>query len=196
MLADDRARNATSRPAGPAVKPPAPLPARNARLDAPWFAPKRARGVKPTRRYLARSATRSTGRSVVAATSHQLSRKVSGHAANAVGDGRFIEDTTEGTLMGAPLWRRGWLGYSNMDQRYEWITIDSVNTTMMTYVGATGSGPKLPISMDGVFTDQGVAGEETCRQACRHPQPSCRIHSDDRHVFRPLFQAARRQGTC
>ena len=45
-----------------------------------------------------------------------------------MGDGRFIEDTTEGTLMGAPLWRRGWLGYSNMDQRYEWITIDSVNT--------------------------------------------------------------------
>ena len=53
-----------------------------------------------------------------------------------IGEGRFIEDTTEGTLMGAPLWRRGWLGYSNMDQRYEWVTIDSVNPTMMTYMGA------------------------------------------------------------
>ena len=34
-----------------------------------------------------------------------------------IGEGRFIEDTTEGTLMGAPIWRRGWLGYSNIDQR-------------------------------------------------------------------------------
>ncbi|RWN53203.1 MAG: DUF1579 domain-containing protein [Mesorhizobium sp.] len=45
--------------------------------------------------------------------------------------GRYIEDTMEGTLDGAPIWRKGWLGYSIMDDRYEWITIDPVNTTMM-----------------------------------------------------------------
>ena len=104
-----------------------------------------------------------------------------------MGDGRFIEDTTEGTLMGAPLWRRGWLGYSNMDRRYEWITIDSVNPTMMTYVGATGSGPKLPISMDGVFTDQGVAGEETVGKRVGI-RTVIRIDSDDRHVFELYFK--------
>ena len=104
-----------------------------------------------------------------------------------MGDGRFIEDTTEGTLMGAPLWRRGWLGYSNMDRRYEWVTIDSVNPTMMTYVGATGSGPKLPISMNGVFTDQGVAGEETVGKRVGI-RTVIRIDNDDRHVFELYFK--------
>src|SRR5262245_52114674 len=66
-----------------------------------------------------------------------------------VGGGRFIEDTTEGTLMGAPLWRRGWLGYSNMDRRYEWVTIDSVNSTMMVYVSEPRSDSEQPIIMDG-----------------------------------------------
>ena len=104
-----------------------------------------------------------------------------------IGEGRFIDDTTEGTLMGAPLWRRGWLGYSNIDQRYEWVTIDSVNSTMMTYVGAAGSGPKLPISMDGVFTDQGVAGEETVGKRVGI-RTVIRIDSDDRHVFELYFK--------
>jgi hypothetical protein len=38
---------------------------------------------------------------------------------------------TEGSALGAPYWRKGWLGYSNMDNRYEWITIDAVNSNMM-----------------------------------------------------------------
>ena len=104
-----------------------------------------------------------------------------------IGEGRFIEDTTEGTLMGAPFWRRGWLGYSNIDQRYEWVTIDAVNPTMMTYVGAAGSGPQLPISMDGVFTDQGVAGEETVGKRVGI-RTVIRIDSDDRHVFELYFK--------
>jgi Protein of unknown function (DUF1579) len=41
-----------------------------------------------------------------------------------VADGHYIQDTTEGTVDGKPYWRRGWLGYSNMDRRYEWVTID------------------------------------------------------------------------
>lgn|SRR5262249_10673645 len=103
-----------------------------------------------------------------------------------VGGGRFIEDTTEGTLLGAPMWRRGWLGYSSMDRRYEWVTIDSVNTTMMTYVGASGSGQQSPISMDGVFTDQGVAGEETVGKRVGM-RTVMRVDSDDRHVFELYF---------
>ena len=39
-----------------------------------------------------------------------------------VADGQYIEDTTEGTVDGKPYWRRGWLGYSNLDRRYEWVT--------------------------------------------------------------------------
>src|SRR5581483_11005248 len=73
-----------------------------------------------------------------------------------VADSHYIEDLTEGTVDGKPYWRKGWLGYSNMDRRYEWVTIDSLNTTMMRYLGDPGSGGKMPISMKGVFTDQGV----------------------------------------
>lgn len=78
-----------------------------------------------------------------------------------VGDGRFLEDTTEGTLMGAPYWRRGWLGYNNMERRFEWITIDAVNSAFMSYAARAGSGPSMPVTMIGSFVDQGVAGEES-----------------------------------
>jgi hypothetical protein len=104
-----------------------------------------------------------------------------------IGEGRFIEDTTEGTLMGAALWRRGWLGYSNMDRRYEWITIDSVNPTMMIYLGAPGSGPQQPITMQGAFTDQGVAGEETVGKRVGI-RTVIRVDNSDRHVFEVYFK--------
>ena len=100
--------------------------------------------------------------------------------------GRYIEDTMEGTLNGSPVWRRGWLGYSTMDDRYEWVTIDPVNTTMMYYEGAPRSGGQRPIVMSGSFTDQGVAGEDTVgrRVAMR---TVITIESNDRHVFELYF---------
>src|SRR5690349_20567720 len=77
-----------------------------------------------------------------------------------VGDGRYLEDTTQGTIEGSRYWRRGWLGYSNMYRDYEWVTIDALNSEMMSYASKRGSGPARTISLDGVFTDQRVAGEE------------------------------------
>lgn len=103
-----------------------------------------------------------------------------------IGGGRFIEDTTEGTLMGAPMWRRGWLGYSNIDQRFEWVTIDSVNPTMMIYLGSPRSGPQHPIEMNGAFTDQGVAGEETVGKRVGL-RTVIRIDNNDRHMFELYF---------
>ena len=72
-----------------------------------------------------------------------------------VADGQYIEDTTEGTVDGQPYWRRGWLGYSNLDRRYEWVTI-APRVPMMIYLGKPGSGARTPIELTGVFTDQGV----------------------------------------
>jgi hypothetical protein len=43
---------------------------------------------------------------------------------------------TEGTIAGQPYCRQGLLGYDNMDQRYEWVTVD-MNTVMTIYCGAT-----------------------------------------------------------
>jgi hypothetical protein len=103
-----------------------------------------------------------------------------------VGDGRVLEDTTEGTVMGMPIWRAGWLAYSNMERRYEWVTIDNINTTMMSYKSAPGSGPRLPISLVGAFIDQGVAGEETVGKRVQM-RTVLRIDNNDRHVFELFF---------
>jgi hypothetical protein len=42
-----------------------------------------------------------------------------------IADGRFLRDTTEGTIGGKPYFRTGLLGYNNMDHRYEWVTADN-----------------------------------------------------------------------
>ena len=43
---------------------------------------------------------------------------------------------------------------------------------MMIYFGAPGAGSESPIIMSGAFTDQGVLGEQTRRQA-RRLRPLC-----------------------
>jgi hypothetical protein len=97
-----------------------------------------------------------------------------------VGDRRYLHDVTEGTLAGSHYYREGLLGFSNVDQRYEWVTVDAANANMMIYRGQDGSGPRLPIEMTGVFTDQGWLGERTVGKAVR-------IESNDRHVFELYF---------
>jgi hypothetical protein len=100
--------------------------------------------------------------------------------------GRYLEDTMQGTAAGGTYWRRGWLGYSNMDRRYEWVTIDAVNSTMMSYAGAPGSGSSMPITMSGVFTDQGVAGESAVGKSVPM-RTVIKIENNDRHVFELYF---------
>ena len=103
-----------------------------------------------------------------------------------VAGGRYVEDLTEGTVMGAPYWRKGWLGYSNMDKRYEWITIDGVNSNMMTYAGNAIAGSKVVISMSGTFTDQGVAGEQYAGKPVGM-RTVITIENNDRHIFELFF---------
>lgn len=102
-----------------------------------------------------------------------------------VADGQYLEDTTEGTVDGQPYWRRGWLGYSNLDRRYEWVTI-APRVPMMIYLGKPGSGPEMPIELTGVFTDQGVVNEETVGRPVAQ-RTVIRIESNDRHVFELYF---------
>jgi hypothetical protein len=103
-----------------------------------------------------------------------------------VADGHYIEDLTEGKVDGKPYWRKGWLGYSIMDRRYEWVTIDSLNTTMMRYLGKEGTGQQMPISMTGVFTDQGVVNEKTVGKPVGQ-RTVIRIENNDRHIFELYF---------
>jgi hypothetical protein len=99
-----------------------------------------------------------------------------------VAGGRFLRDVTEGTNGGGPYWREGLLGYSNMDERYEWVTADGFNANMMIYASDKGSGPQRPIVLSGVFTDQGVVGEQTAGKAVGM-RTVITIESQDRHVF-------------
>ena len=70
---------------------------------------------------------------------------------------RHLRDVTQGTVAGNPYYRLGILSYSTMDKRYEWNTVDALNTNMMTYKGARGSASLGgEIVMSGEFPDQGV----------------------------------------
>lgn len=99
-----------------------------------------------------------------------------------VAGGRFLRDVTEGTIGGGPYWREGLLGYSNMDERYEWVTADGFNANMMIYASNKGAGPQRPIVLSGVFTDQGVTGEQAAGKTVGM-RTVITIEDQDRHVF-------------
>jgi uncharacterized protein DUF1579 len=102
-------------------------------------------------------------------------------------EGRFLRDVTEGRIGGASYWRLGLLGYSTMDKRYEWVTIDGLNANMMVYQGESGSGPSQPITVVGTFTDQGIISESTAGKPVRQ-RVVIRIERDDRHVIELYFR--------
>ena len=58
---------------------------------------------------------------------------------------------------------------------------------MMISLGAPQSGPQQPIDMNGAFTDQGVAGEETVGKRVGVPTV-IRIDNNDRHTFELYFK--------
>jgi Protein of unknown function (DUF1579) len=102
-----------------------------------------------------------------------------------IADGQYIEDTTDGTVDGKPYWRRGWLGYSNLDRRYEWVTV-APRVPMMIYLGKPDSGEQLPIEVSGVFTDQGVVSEQTVGKRVGQ-RTLIRIENNNRHIFELYF---------
>jgi hypothetical protein len=103
-----------------------------------------------------------------------------------VAGGRYLHDVTEGTLAGAPYYREGLLGYSNIDARYEWVTVDTANTMMMIYVGEPGSGVRMPINVSGTFTDQGWLGDDDVGKPV-HMRTVINIESNDSHIFELYF---------
>jgi hypothetical protein len=105
-----------------------------------------------------------------------------------IAGGRFLHDLTEGSFAGSHYYREGLLGFSNVDQRFEWVTVDAANANMMIYRGANGSGPHPPIEMSGVFTDQGWLGENAAGKSIRM-RTVITIENNDRHVLELFFTA-------
>jgi hypothetical protein len=88
---------------------------------------------------------------------------------------------------GNPYYRLGILSYSTMDQRYEWNTVDALNSNMMTYKGAKGSArADGDIVMTGEFTDQGVLGDSYAGKTVGQ-RTVIKIESPNRHVFDVYF---------
>jgi hypothetical protein len=93
---------------------------------------------------------------------------------------RYLRDVTEGSVGGNRYYRMGLLGYSTMDKRYEWVTIDALNANMMIYRGRNGDSSE-DISMTGEFTDQGVLGERYAGKTVGM-RTVIRIESSERNV--------------
>ncbi|HEY3041113.1 MAG TPA: DUF1579 family protein [Pyrinomonadaceae bacterium] len=101
---------------------------------------------------------------------------------------RHLRDVTQGRVGGNPYYRLGILSYSNMDKRYEWNTIDALNTNMMTYKGAKGTASlNGDIVMSGEFTDQGVLGDAYIGKNVGQ-RTVIKIECADRHVFELYFK--------
>lgn len=100
---------------------------------------------------------------------------------------RFLRDETKGTVGGNPYYRLGILGYSTIDKRYEWNTVDALNSMMMTYKGAKDSGSSSgDIVMSGEFSDQGVLGDSYVGKTIGQ-RTVIKIESPDRNVFELYF---------
>ena len=72
---------------------------------------------------------------------------------------KHLVDTTEGTQGDSPYYRLGILGFSNVDECYEWVTFDGLNANLMLYRSAPLKATTDRIELTGVFSDQGVLGE-------------------------------------
>ncbi len=100
---------------------------------------------------------------------------------------RHLGDVTQGTVAENLYYRFGILSYSTMDKRYEWTTIDALNSTQMTYKGAKNSGSMSDdIEMSGHFTDQGVLGDASIGKTIGQ-RTVIKIESPDQHIFEMYF---------
>lgn len=103
-----------------------------------------------------------------------------------IGDGRFVSDTTTGTLGGRPYFRTGLLGYNNTARRYELVTADNITPLLMSYQGRDGSTPGPRIDMTGSFADPGVTGEANVGKTVGM-RTEIRIVDNDHHEIDLFF---------
>lgn len=96
---------------------------------------------------------------------------------------KFIEETTEGTMLDKPYFRRGVLGYSIMDKQFQFSTFDQLNSMVMAY---SGPGDQRQITMTGSFTDQGILGDASVGKTIGM-RTRIRFETPDRNVFELYF---------
>jgi Protein of unknown function (DUF1579) len=72
-----------------------------------------------------------------------------------VNNDTYLQEEMTGQLPGAPYYRLGFLTYNNLEQQYELVTMDHLDTGMMLYqsVGSVDSGNT--VTLYGRFTEGG-----------------------------------------
>ncbi|MCA2211044.1 DUF1579 family protein [Nocardia rosealba] len=100
--------------------------------------------------------------------------------------GNFLREEVTGTFGDRPYYRLGLLGYSPVDDRYEWSTFDSVTPLTMAYRGAKGSANAPELSMTGEFTDPGITGPANVGKSVPM-RTVIRLESSDRTVMELYF---------
>jgi hypothetical protein len=71
-----------------------------------------------------------------------------------VNNGTFLQEEMTGQLGGTAYYRLGFMTYNNLDQRYEFITMDHVDTGFMIYY-SVANDPGNSLTMYGRFTEGG-----------------------------------------
>ncbi|QBD76975.1 DUF1579 domain-containing protein [Ktedonosporobacter rubrisoli] len=69
-------------------------------------------------------------------------------------DGCYVQEEMTGKLAGAPYYRLGYLTYNNLDERYEFVTMDHFDTGFMRYQSVALDSGNM-ITLYGHFTEGG-----------------------------------------
>lgn len=94
--------------------------------------------------------------------------------------GTHLMDETKGTLNGKPYYRAGFLGYNNVEQQYEFVTIDNVANGLMNYK-SVHDDENGNIVVYGTFAEAGFGTEVTGEM--RKMRSVFRTENKDRNVL-------------
>lgn len=94
--------------------------------------------------------------------------------------GTHLMDETKGTLNGKSYYRTGFLGYNNVEQQYEFVTIDNVANGLMNYKSVRDD-ENGNIVVYGTFAEAGFGKEVTGEM--RKMRSVFRIENKDRNVL-------------
>lgn len=77
-------------------------------------------------------------------------------------DGRYIQETSEGTFNGMPFHGQGTFGYDNMQKKYVGTWIDNFGTGIMVSTGSSSDGGKT-VNWSGTASDPMTGKVQTYR---------------------------------
>ena len=97
-------------------------------------------------------------------------------------EGRYLREELRGEVFGRPAARDGLLGYNRLDDRFEWVTVDTFEPGQMVYAGRSGEAGPEGFSVYGRSNEAGMGAEPTGR--ARELRFEFAVEGPDRNVQR------------